>query len=76
MFGFHHFGYKIKSVVWTSGSNNESLTVIQIARGRSATDTIRLLLPLFEKHGLRRFHIVTGYKSFDCFTHPNLWHEF
>jgi GNAT superfamily N-acetyltransferase len=53
-----------------SSKPKSKLLIIQIARGRSAVETIQLILLLLTKHGIQRFHIATGYKTFDYFAYP------
>jgi len=48
----------------------EPLTLIQIARGRSAADTISLISPLLVANLITRYSIASGYKSFSYFQYP------
>lgn len=57
-------------VVKGGASQTEPLTIIQIARGRSATDTISLITPLLEGNCISRYNITTGYKTGCYFQYP------
>lgn len=61
----------IKDFVALTSETGEPLTVIQIARGRSAIDTITLITPLLNANCLSRYQIVTGYKSTSYFAYPS-----